>query len=366
MAFYLPQYHPIPENDEWWGTGFTEWTVVTRAKPLFFGHQQPNLPGELGFYDLRVPEVREAQAELARDHGVEGFCYWHYWMGNGRLLLQRPFEEVLASGRPDFPFCLGWANHSWYGRFFGAGGRMLVEQSYPGLEDHRRHFEYMLPAFGDRRYITVDGKPLLYLFKPRDIPELPRVLDLWRQLAERAGLKGLHIIAQKLTVPEAHGYGLDGICYGMSSAMGRLRHLAESRILSRLLRKLRKRPHVFPYHIAMRCWQSTGESPDNGYPELWPNWDNTPRLGAKGEVYVGSTPDLFRQHVSEVLNIVCDRPWEHRLVFLKSWNEWAEGNYVEPDAKWGRAYLRALSEAVRSSSTTAHRADGGGGQKEPQ
>jgi lipopolysaccharide biosynthesis protein len=164
LAHYLPQFHPIPENDRWWGTGFTEWTNVTRAKPLFRSHVQPHLPSDLGFYDLRVPEVREAQADLARAHGLTGFCYWHYWFG-GRLLLERPFEEVLRSGSPDFPFCIAWANQSWSGIWHGAPKRILIEQIYPE-DDDSRHFDYLRPAFEDRRYVRMDGRPLLFVYDP--------------------------------------------------------------------------------------------------------------------------------------------------------------------------------------------------------
>src|SRR5262249_41646184 len=154
IAFYLPQFHPIPENDAWWGPGFTEWTNVSLARPLFRGHYQPRVPGELGFYDLRMPETRAAQAALARAHGIEAFCYWHYWFA-GKQLLERPFEEVLASHEPDFPFCLAWANESWTGIWHGAPHRMLVQQTYPGLADHEAHFRVWLRAFEDARYVTV-------------------------------------------------------------------------------------------------------------------------------------------------------------------------------------------------------------------
>ena len=158
IAFHLPQFHPIPENDEWWGKGFTEWTNTGKAKPLFPGHDQPKVPTDLGYYDLRLPEARKAQADLARKYGVEGFCYYHYWFG-GKRLLERPVNEIIASGEPDFPFCLCWANESWTGIWHGAPRRMLMEQTYPGEADHRAHFEYLLTAFRDKRYITVDGRP---------------------------------------------------------------------------------------------------------------------------------------------------------------------------------------------------------------
>src|SRR6266498_1716919 len=156
IAFYLPQYHPIPENDEWWGKGFTEWTNVAKARSLYRGHRQPNLPADLGFYDLRLAESRFAQAELAQKYGIEAFCYWHYYFGNGKRLLERPFQEVLSSKKPDFPFCLAWANQTWTGIWHGSPNKILIEQIYPGLEDFKQHFYQVLPAFTDDRYLRID------------------------------------------------------------------------------------------------------------------------------------------------------------------------------------------------------------------
>ena len=196
IAFYLPQFHPIPENDKFWGRGFTEWTNVAKAKPLFRGHYQPRIPADLGFYDLRLPEVREAQAAMASDAGIEGFCYWHYWFGNGKKLLERPFEEVLSSGQPDFPFCLAWANHDWTTKTWQNGGRkeMIVQQTYPGEKDHISHFNYVLPAFLDHRYIKVDGKPLFLILEPYYFKGLTLFMDLWRKLAVEHGLKGIYFV----------------------------------------------------------------------------------------------------------------------------------------------------------------------------
>lgn len=197
IALYLPQFHPIPENDKYWGKGFTEWTNVGKAKPLFKGHYQPRVPADLGYYDLRMPEVREAQAGLAREAGIEGFCYWHYWFGNGRMLLERPFQEVLDSGKPEFPFCLGWANHSWKTSTWTNDGKqrneMIAEMQYLGEDDYRKHFNYVLKAFQDKRYITVDGMPLFLIFDPIDLPA--DFIPYWRKLAKEVGLPGIHFVA---------------------------------------------------------------------------------------------------------------------------------------------------------------------------
>lgn len=210
IAFYLPQYHTIPENDEWWGPGFSEWTNVAASRKMFPGHQQPSIPGELGFYDLRFPETREAQATLARDHGIGAFCYWHYWFGNGKRLLERPFAEVLSSGKPEFPFCLAWANESWSGPLYGAPkGRLLLEQKYPGLEDYKRHFEVVLPAFRDPRYVKIDGKPVFLVYKPELVPDAQEFIELWQSMAKNSGLQGMYFIGIGTEDFDPRKYGFD-------------------------------------------------------------------------------------------------------------------------------------------------------------
>ena len=192
IAFYLPQYHPIPENDEWWGKGFTEWTNVTKAKPIFRDHYQPHLPADLGYYDLRLPEVRQAQAELAKEYGIGGFCYYHYWF-SGKRLLERPFNEVLASGKPDFPFCLCWANESWSRRWDGQETQVLTKQTYDGVSDTKNHIHWLIKAFKDPRYIRINDKPLFLIYRAKEIPELERMIVIWREEAEKAGLTGLYL-----------------------------------------------------------------------------------------------------------------------------------------------------------------------------
>lgn len=201
IAFYLPQFHPTVENDKFWGKGFTEWINVAKAKPLFRGHNQPRIPADLGFYDLRMPEIREEQAKLAKEAGIEGFCYWHYWFGNGIQTLERPFNEVLESKEPDFPFCLGWANHSWTTKTWDKGksksdDTMIFEQKYPGVEDYKKHFYEILPALKDKRYITVDGKPLFYIWDPNNLPNPKEFINLWKKLAYKNGLQGMYFIAK--------------------------------------------------------------------------------------------------------------------------------------------------------------------------
>lgn len=350
IAFYLPQFHPIPENDAWWGRGFTEWTNVTKARPLFKGHEQPHLPADLGFYDLRLPEARKAQAELAAEHGIEGFCYWHYWFG-GRRLLERPFNEVLTSGEPNFPFCLGWANESWTGVWNNEPRRMLLEQTYPGERDDREHFEYLIEAFKDPRYITVDDKPLLFIYKPLKLPDAKRRLNQWREWAVQAGLKGLYIIGNNLLdFDDADSLGLDGAVISTLGLVTSKNPVIEK--LKWLFWGVNKKlnlagPRTIAYREAIKYLiPNLSKYNFDAYPCAYPNWDHTPRSGRKGLVLTGSTPALFEKHMMDALASIQDREEEHRLIFLKSWNEWAEGNYLEPDSKWGKAYLEILRKVI--------------------
>jgi len=381
IAFYLPQFHPIPDNDAWWGKGFTEWTNVSKAKPLFPGHYQPRLPADLGFYDLRVPEVRAAQAELGRNAGVEGFCYWHYWFA-GRRVLERPFQEVVSSGEPDYPFCLAWANDTWRGHWYGAEKRTLIEQTYPGPADHERHFYALLEAFHDPRYIRVHQRPLFTIFRPKALPETEKFIEQWQTLAARNGLPGIHFVAHlfdhELDFPWAQaGYGGAVMTNELKLLRRRLWHIVQARtqrardgadaaakmkgwmeaasgtgrlVGHRLLQRLLRWPGgVHYYRDAMMFFKSQAAIDQGFYPSVVPGWDNTARAGPKGIVLHGSTPELFAEHLRDIVDAVQDRPAEDRIVFVKSWNEWAEGNYLEPDRRFGHGYLDAVKAAVKDA-----------------
>jgi lipopolysaccharide biosynthesis protein len=353
LAFYLPQFHPIPENDEWWGTGFTEWTNVAKARPLFPGHYQPHIPRDLGFYDLRVPETRAAQAAMARQYGIEGFCYYHYWFA-GKRLLNRPFDEVVASGKPDFPFCLCWANESWSGVWHGAPKRILVRQTYPGEEDHRRHFETLLPAFRDERYVRVDGKPLFAIYSPATLPNCAETLTLWRKMARSAGLDGLHLVAVAWDHdwdPAAHGF--DAAVIQRLAPRRPWYHVSQPlRIAKGVLARLFRLPTIYRYRSVIPRLLPRALSNDALYPCVVPNWDNTPRSGTNGFVLHGSTPELFGLHMRRALSLTSHIATQRRMIFVKSWNEWAEGNHLEPDCRFGHAYLEALREALAWDAST--------------
>lgn len=351
VALYLPQFHPTPENDEWWGAGFTEWVNTAKARPLYPGHHQPNLPGELGFYDLRLAETREDQARLASAYGIEGFAYYHYWFA-GKQILERPFSEVVKTGQPSFPFCLVWANHTWTGIWYGAPNRILIEQTYPGIDDHRRHFESLLPAFSDDRYIRVNGLPVFGIAVPSDLPEPLATTALWREMAARSGLRGLYLICftHDPTV-DPKDYGFDAAIFTrLQPSYGRSIGL-EKRLRLKLNNLLHKRgyPMVIPY-TEMAAALIPPNVPGIVYhPCVVPNWDNTPRSGRRGYVFSGSTPERFKNHVVHAVNRIREAPSAEPLLFVKSWNEWAEGNYLEPDRKWGRAYLEAFRDGIATS-----------------
>lgn len=359
LAYYLPQYHPILENDEWWGKGFTEWTNVGKAKPLFSGHYQPHVPADLGYYDLRVPETREAQADMARKYGIEGFVYWHYWFGNGKRLLERPFNEVLASGKPDFPFALAWANETWSGSLHGlVKGKTLIEQIYPGDEDYVNHFNAVLPAFKDKRYITCDNKPIFLIYKFDKIPDLKHYIELWNKLAVENGLNGIYFIAcghnmwEKQQTDAFHlqmmSLGFDAVTYLCLKKEQRknLFFLCWNKIRRDILKWPLRVKYNYRLFSTMTCQEQ-----ENAYPTIVPNWDHTPRSGRFGTVLTNTSPEAFKESVEYTLKMVEHKPYNHRLVFLKSWNEWAEGNYMEPDLKYGRVFLDALKSIILGSDT---------------
>ncbi|MCC5951999.1 MAG: glycoside hydrolase family 99-like domain-containing protein [Acidimicrobiia bacterium] len=351
IAFYLPQYYPTPENDEWWGPGFTEWTNVARARPLFPGHRQPIIPGELGFYDLRNPETRAAQAELARAHGVTAFCYWHYWFGDGRRLLDRPFAEVLASGQPDFPFCLAWANDTWRGVWIGAPDRVLMEQRYPGVADERAHFDLVVEAFHDPRYVRIDGRPLFAVFNPPALPEPEAFAERWRTWADDAGLPGLFLVGLARGTWRASTRGFDGVVMSQVVPPTVERRRRERVPVDYALSGLTRRaPFVPGIYSAARWWPHVPHlhphAEERSFPTVLPAWDNTPRSGRRGFLFTGATPERFAEQVRAARRLLAGRPEHERLLFVKSWNEWAEGNILEPDRHRGRGYLEALRGAL--------------------
>lgn len=358
LAFYLPQFHPFKENDEWWGKGFTEWTNVGKAKALFPGHNQPRVPTELGYYDLRLPIVREQQAQMARDAGVTGFCYWHYWFGNGKRLIPEVFEEVLTTGKPDFPFCLGWANHSWFAKNWNSDGttseKLLMEQTYPGIEDEKMHFEFLLRAFMDERYVKVDGKPLLYIFDPLGLPV--EYINNFRKWSIEAGMPDLYLVAnlnsEKYEKEFFLSKGYDAVSY---QRLGSRAH-AGSKLGDKIIRRLqryRKRtkgffihrpPFMEDYREVSKNFILESDRAEDVIPAIVPQWDHTPRSGWNGSLLINANPESFYYHCKKALEVVRDK--HHPIIFVKSWNEWGEGNMMEPDITYQRGFIEALRKAL--------------------
>lgn len=365
LALYLPQYHPIPENDLWWGKGFTEWSNVTKAKPLFRGHYQPKLPRDLGFYDLRLPEIREEQARLAKASGVEGFIYWHYWFGNGKRLLERPFNEVLESGKPDFPFALAWANHTWSTKTWKSvignevKQKTIVEQTYPGISDYTDHFYFALRAFRDKRYIRVDGKPVFFVYNP-NFDDVMSFINIWESLALQNGLRGIHFVAmvntaslRNTTSPEKRIQEQLIKGFNAVNTIGNtLAEIKSKRIVKYFKAALAKYLNInlidrYDQEVINNNMFTEVDQRENVYPTIMPNWDRTPRCGKQSTIYTNSTPDVFKRCLERVTSLIDKKDDEHKIIILKSWNEWGEGNYVEPDMKYGTGYLDAIRNVLK-------------------
>ena len=359
IAFYLPQFHPIPENDAWWGKGFTEWTNVSKAAPLFRGHHQPQLPADLGFYDLRVSEVREQQADLARQYGIEGFCYWHYWF-NGKRLLDRPINEVRASGRPDFPFCVGWANESWTRRWTGEEAEVLLKQTYSEADD-LAHARWLAETFSDTRYIRVDGRPLFVLYRAPALPDARRTTDTFRSECVRLGVPEPYIVGRDTHTPgtDLREWGCD-ISESSAPNLTVLPRAFRTRpSLSDLIRNARlgvvsAHLKIYDYEKACRLMERVRPSHPH-IPGFFVGWDNTARRGRKAIVLVRSTPEAFGRGLGRVLSSVQDRPPEHRIVFLNAWNEWAEGMCLEPSRLYGHGFLEAVRTELNRSASPPNR-----------
>lgn len=355
ISYYLPQFHPIPENDKWWGKGFTEWMNVVKAHPLFKGHDQPKIPADLGFYDLRIPEVREQQVEIAKEYGIDAFCYWHYWFGNGKRLLDLPFNEVLKSGKPDFPFCLAWANVSWGGLPYGdLYERNLIEQMYPGVQDYINHFYELLPAFKDKRYVTVNDKPVFTVYNPAGLPNSKEFINTWNELAIKEGLLGIHFIAYQHLDYDYKSKGFDALTPPSPSHMfmrvkrksfdNVLKLLTGFRWINFKYRSFKLRSLYFHKDVAEANNYHEISRDINLYPSTSPNWDHTPRSGNKGQVIVDATPDFFAISLQYCYERAKMNKPDEQIIFIKAWNEWGEGNYLEPDSKHGYAFLDVVKK----------------------
>jgi GT2 family glycosyltransferase/LmbE family N-acetylglucosaminyl deacetylase len=340
IAFYLPQYHPIPENDKWWGKGFTEWTNVMTATPNFEGHYQPRLPGELGFYDLRVPEVREQQAELARAYGVYGFCYYYYWF-SGKRLLHRPLDEILKSGKPDFPFCVCWANENWTRRWDGMESEVLIAQNYSETDD-LNFIKALVSALRDNRYIRVNGKPLLLVFRVGLLPNPKRTSEIWRDYCLQAGIGDLYLASV-----ESFGTSENPEDFGFDAAVEFPPHsLAVEKEAPTRITNPRFSGWFFDYVATAQRFMSK-TPPNQCFRTVMPSWDNTARRQNNAHIFLNTDQLQYERWLRHVVDETRKFKYgDERLVFINAWNEWAEGNYLEPDKRFGRQYLEATLRAL--------------------
>lgn len=355
IAFYLPQYHPIPENDAWWGKGFTEWTNVTKAKSLFPGHNQPHLPADLGFYDLRLPEARQAQADLAREYGIYGFCYYHYWF-NGRRILEHPFKEVLESGKPDFPFCLCWANENWTRVWDGQDKQLLLEQKY-SEEDDRLHIRSLVDAFRDKRYIRIDGKPVFLVYRTTKMPNPLKTASIWREEARKLGIGEIFLCRvesfsgdfmnldpAQIGFDAAVEFQPDGRYFGVPLYKNHLWRLVRKFGLSSMAyehNNIVSYPELVENNITRK-----NNPPYDFFPCVTPQWDNSARRKTGATILKDSTPELYEKWLKFAIEKFRSSSPEKKLIFINAWNEWGEGNHLEPCQRWGLSYLEATRRAV--------------------
>ncbi|MGT2686379.1 glycosyltransferase WbsX family protein [Streptococcus porcinus] len=350
IAFYLPQFHPVPENDKWYGKGFTEWMNVAKAKPLYLNHYQPHVPADLGFYDLRVKETRQEQARLAKDYGLSAFCYWNYWFGDGVELLQNPIREVYNDKEIDFPFCLGWANHSWEKKQWDKKGsnELLVEQKYLGVEDYKKYFYTYLDIFKDERYYKVEDKLFFVIYSPLADEEIVSFINTWRDLAKKEGLSDFYFVGKDMSginKDKILSIGVNAVFEDNTLNIHHELNFA-SKILQLIKRKVFRRPTVFKYKEAIKYMIDESAKDENVIPVVAPNWDHSPRSGNNAMILDDAKPKYFAKLLKETVKTVNPKPKSKQQVIIKSWNEWGEGNHLEPDLKYGRGYLEAVKKSI--------------------
>lgn len=348
LAIYLPQFHPIPENDEWWGKGFTEWTNVTKAKPRFKDHYQPHLPADMGFYDLRVHRTLEEQAALAAAYGIQGFCFYHYWF-NGKRLLNRPVDQLLANAKPDFPFCLCWANENWTRRWDGLEHEVLMHQEYSD-EDDLQHIAFLSEVFRDPRYIRVDGKPVFIVYRPKLFPDIRKTTDAWRAYCRTNGIGELYLMYMQSfgdrRRPEEMGFDaavefqpdFSNFPSKINPVSGIQRLLGASSSAGS--------DSVYRYDEIVTHMIAKPKADYKRYPSVFPMWDNTARKKQGATIVHQSTPQAYERWLKHVVHTFRPFSEQENFIFLNAWNEWAEGNHLEPCRRWGRSYLDATKNAL--------------------
>lgn len=362
IAFYLPQYHEIPENNCWWGDGFTDWVNVKKARPLFSGHIQPRKPhDDIGYYNPLDIQVLEKQAEIAKKYGIFGFCFFHYWF-KGKKLLEKPFEGILKSKKPNLPFCLCWANEPWGRTWDGRNNEILQNQEYGEEEDWIEHFKYILPALEDERAIKIDGKPIFLIYRVGHIKQANQMIDLWKREARKAGLEDIYIISM-LTKHEDrdknNDSNFDAVCEFFPLYHFRvkpsdfIRGFIKLGIYQRLMKKFipffDKSVVKIDYDYMWKRILSTKKVHGVQFRGAFVAWDNSPRKGESGIIIPNANPQKYQFWMEKQLARILKDPSESRLLFLNAWNEWAEGAYLEPDQTFGYGYLEATRKALENA-----------------
>jgi hypothetical protein len=368
IALYFPQFHAIPENDAWWGEGFTDWVNVKRGAPQFRGHYQPRVPLGGRYYDQSDKRTLEWQIDLARRHGVSGFCHYHYWF-DGKQLLETPTNIMLESPELDFPFCLAWANETWSRRWDGLDHHILQQQTHhPDKELWARHFDYLFRAWSDKRAIQVDGKPMFQVYRSHRIHQLEQMFDFWRELAHRRGLRGLYLVAMKqyeFPMPELLRHFDATMQFQPFESLfspdfeANLQRTGPVRRVFRRLPKgivegLRSLRRTFESGLTFndydQVWSHILKMEREGgipaFPGAFVDWDNTARYGERARIFRGASPERFEFWFRQLVQATARRPAPEQLIFLNAWNEWAEGSYLEPDERLGHAYLEAVQRVM--------------------
>jgi lipopolysaccharide biosynthesis protein len=338
IAFYLTQFHPTPENDLWWGKGFTEWTNVTKATPLFEGHSQPHLPTDFGFYDLRVRETRREQIKVAKQYGIDGFCYHYYWF-SGKRILNLPLDDMLSDPESEMPFCLCWANENWTRRWDGADHEILIAQEY--LPDDDLNFiKSLVPFFQDKRYIRVDGKLYFIVYQPQDLPHPTKTVAIWRNYCRSIGLGEIHVCAALTHGNEEYAkFGFDS---GVEFPPHNLR---TANINTQIEFYDVFRGSVLQYSAIAQSYLDRTYGASRVFKTVFPSWDNTARTKERAVIVIHSTPENYEYWLASTIDLVKQSNKNDGLVFINAWNEWAEGCHLEPGRLFGHGFLQATQKA---------------------